>query len=161
MSFFLSAYPAISYCEFRLTLVKSYLFKPVAFLSILALTMILFLSCGKEYSYEGGRKYTSLGTLKTDSGDCLPFTVNGSFVKGQAVTGSNYIDVEVIVTKIGSYLVISDKNNGIQFKGEGVFIAPGEHTVRLTATGTPQAEGRYSFTITYGEEHCNISMQMY
>ncbi|MEO5999898.1 MAG: hypothetical protein ABIN89_23890 [Chitinophagaceae bacterium] len=135
--------------------------KSIAFLSILALAIILFSACGKEYSNEGGRKYTSIGTLKTDSGDCLLSRVNGSFVKGQSVNDSNYIDVEVIVTRIGSYLLISDKNNNIQFKGEGIFIAPGEHIVRLTATGIPQADGRYPFTINYGKDHCNMSIQVY
>ena len=65
-------------------------------------SLVLFNSCGKEKSLEGGAG-PSEGTLQDGgTGDCLPKTVAGAYVIGTALVGTaNYIEVEVDVITAG------------------------------------------------------------
>ncbi len=76
-------------------------------LLFLILSVVLTNSCLKEHSYENGNG-PSQGTLQDDgTGDCLPKTVNGSYVVGTILEGNvNYIEVQVDVTAAALILFI-------------------------------------------------------
>lgn len=136
-------------------LMKRYLFS----LLLIATTTALFNSCQKEVSYENS-DIPSVGLLQSDiSGVCAPMTVNGIYEAGtQLVAADNYIDVEVDVATLGSYTIYSDTLNGVWFRATGNFTTIGLNTIRLPGSGTPTADGIFTYTITYGLSECTVDV---
>src|ERR1700676_2807850 len=102
------------------------------FVYILALGVVLMNSCQKEFSFETGGA-PSIGSLQSNtSGDCLPKTVNGTYIAATAlVTATNTISVQVNVTHTGTYLINTDTVNGYYFRTSGTFTTVGSNTVTL------------------------------
>lgn len=128
------------------------------FLLLFTLEVLLFLTaCQKEASFETGST-PSAGSLQSDvAGDCLPKTVAGIYEEGTVLNpATNYIDVQVVVTKAGSYSIYTDTLNGTSFKATGTFTTAGANTVRLIGNGTPANDGIYNFTVTYTTSQCVV-----
>ena len=122
-------------------------------------SFMLVLSCIKEKSIEHPLSASSLGTLKSSTGDCLPSVSNGIFKTGIALTAaSNYIEVQVYVTKTGNYQITTDKVNGFSFEGEGAFTVVGLNTVRLVGSGKPLNAGTTTFHFTYDSDICSVDI---
>jgi hypothetical protein len=121
--------------------------------------LVLINSCKKEYSFENNEN-SSAGSLQSDgTGDCLPKIVAGFYIQGTALDGdSNYIEVQVDVTEVGSYAINTDMVNGINFHTSGVFTTTGLNTVRLGGTGTPLVAGIHNFIVTYDSTECAIAV---
>ncbi|HEX2630878.1 MAG TPA: hypothetical protein VHM26_17805 [Chitinophagaceae bacterium] len=117
-------------------------------------------SCQKENSFENGAG-ESEGLLQSDvSGDCLPKQVLGTYVEGTALNGANeYIEVTVDVLTTGAYTIYSDTLNGVFFRASGIFTGTGMQTVKLRGNGVPAADGPINFTITYGDQTCNVLVE--
>jgi len=126
---------------------------------LLSVLMILlfFSACQKEKSFESGSS-ASAGSLQSDgAGDCLPKTVAGVYEEGTALDpATNYIDVQVNVTKSGSYVIYTDTVNGTYFRATGTFTTDGANTVRLTGNGTPAGDGIFNYTVTYTTSACVV-----
>ncbi|MEO7522884.1 MAG: hypothetical protein ABIT58_02255 [Ferruginibacter sp.] len=104
-------------------------------------------SCQKELDFG---TFESTGTLKTDAAfDCLPVSVHGTYIAGNVLTDTNYIEIQVNTTLSGNYLIVSDSTNGYSFKAGGSFAGTGNNTVRLYGAGTPGIPGTNSFIIHY------------
>jgi hypothetical protein len=133
--------------------------KPLLSLSLLFIVVLLFESCGKEKSVESGGK-VSQGSLQADgSGDCLPKTVTGIYEVAKVLSATtHYIDVQLNVTEVGSYLVYTDTINGIFFRTSGIFTSTGTLSVRLKGSGTPAVAGVSNFTVKYGATECAVSV---
>ena len=118
---------------------------------------LFFTACQKEVSYQTGST-PSAGSLQSDiAGDCLPKTVAGVYEEKKALDpATNYIDVQVNVTKAGSYTIYTDTLNGTYFRATGTFTTAGTNTVRLIGHGTPANDGIYNFTVTYINSDCVI-----
>lgn len=129
----------------------------ICYLLLILMSTMLFTACQKEKSFETGAA-PSAGLLQENaSGDCLPKTVTGIYVEGTALKAdSNYIDVQVNVTKAGSYTVYTDTVNGVYFRATGTFTSTGINTVRLKGTGTPVNDGISNFTVTYTTSSCLV-----
>lgn len=129
----------------------------IHYLLLILMSTMFFTACQKEKSFETGTT-PSAGFLQDDaSGDCLPKTVNGIYVEGTAlVADSNYIDVQINVTKTGSYTVYTDTVNGVYFRTTGTFTSTGVNTVRLKGSGTPANDGISNFTVTYTTSACLV-----
>lgn len=129
----------------------------ISYLLLILMTTMIFTACQKEKSFETGTT-PSAGLLQENaSGDCLPKTVNGIYVEGTALKAdSNYIDVQVNVTKAGSYTVYTDTVNGVYFRATGTFTSTGINTVRLKGNGTPVNDGISNFTVTYTTSSCLV-----
>lgn len=130
------------------------------FLFLLSLgALLLWTACQKELSLETS-DVASAGSLQSDTtGDCLPKTVQGVYEVGTVLDGAaNYIDVQVNVTGVGSYLVFSDTVNGMFFQASGVFATAGLNTVRLPGDGTPLSAGIHNFVITYDSTACTVAI---
>lgn len=129
--------------------------KTLLFLLISVFT--LFIACQKEVSFTSGDGKSG-GSLQDDAnGECLPKTVTGDYKAGTALAAAaNYIEVQVNVTKTGTYTVYTDTINGIYFRAIGSFTAAGLNTIKLPGTGTPVADGSFDFTVTYDTTECVV-----
>ncbi len=128
------------------------------FLFLFTLEILFFFTgCQKEVSFETGST-PSAGSLQSDiTGDCLPKTVTGVYEEGTALNpATNYIDVQAVVTKAGSYVIYTDTLNGTYFRATGIFTTAGANTVRLIGNGTPANDGIYNFTVTYTTSECVV-----
>jgi hypothetical protein len=123
------------------------------------LLMALIFSCQKEKSFEIGNVAASTGSLKSGTtGDCLGSLVSGIYKKDTVLGSANYVDVQVDISKTGSYVISSDTINGFYFAATGVFTTVGLDTVRLQGSGTPVAAGTNVFTVTYDSSQCTFTV---
>jgi hypothetical protein len=121
------------------------------------LLMAMIFSCQKEKSYEKGAAGTSSGSLQSaTTGDCLGSAVSGTYKKDTVLNSSNYVDVQIDVTKTGSYVVSTDTINGFYFKAAGTFTATGVTSVRLLGNGKPITGGTNIFTVAYDSTQCTF-----
>ena len=132
--------------------------KFVGFISLLALSLFIVLSCRREYSLENTLAGSSTGSIKTFNGDCMPSGSSGIFKKSVAVDSFNYIFVDINVITTGTYIIKSDTVNRISFKGEGFFETTGIHTDRLIASGTPFTNGTVPYSVKYGGKKCIVNV---
>ncbi|MEP7371954.1 MAG: hypothetical protein ABI675_01115 [Chitinophagaceae bacterium] len=119
--------------------------------------LVFFTACQKEVSYQTGST-PSAGSLQSSiAGDCLPKTVAGVYEEKKVLDpATNYIDVQVNVTKAGSYTIYTDTLNGTYFRAIGTFATAGVNTVRLAGNGTPANDGIYNYTVTYIASECVV-----
>ncbi len=112
----------------------------------------LLVSCAKEYSNENGKVSlpgtTAVFSLKNNSGNCEFSLVHGTYFAGVATKDSNFLELAVIVTTIGSYRLSSDTQNGFFFSDSGSFNNTGLTRIFLKASGTPILPLNTTFSIT-------------
>jgi hypothetical protein len=125
----------------------------------LAAFVIVMVGCQKELSFEGSNS-PAKGSLQADvTGDCLPKTVNGTYVAASAlVPATNTITVQVNVGKTGTYVVGTDTVNGYYFRGTGTFTTLGATNVTLRGNGTPFAAGVNNFVVSFDTTFCDIQV---
>ena len=126
--------------------------------TLFLLSTIIIFSCNKDYSFEGGS--ISVGSLKSNGGDCLGSQLSGTFIKGRSLTDSNLVTVIVRVIKPGSYRIVSDTINGYSFTGNGIFSDSGIVSVVLKGNGTPKSAINSNFKINYNSTFCPISVNV-
>jgi hypothetical protein len=127
--------------------------RSVSFLSlvtILLLPVLFFITCQKEYSYEGGpisggSSGTSAYTFVGAGAACSGAVINGNYYAGTALNVTNTVQLQVDVTVVGTYNISTTAVNGFKFSGSGSFSVTGIQTISLTGSGTPAAEGSYTF----------------
>lgn len=123
-------------------------------------TMLVAISCQKEYSLEDASG-SAVGTLQQDGfGDCLPGAANGIYKVDSTLGSQNYIDVQVNATSTGAYFITTDTLNGFSFRGNGSFASTGINTVRLQGSGKPLATGTNMFTVKFGTTNCRIGVSV-
>lgn len=71
--------------------------------------------------------------------DCSGASVQGSYVKGTALSGSNTYTIKVNVTQVGPYTIVGNTGNGYSFSKTGLFTNTGQQTLVLDGSGTPVA----------------------
>jgi len=125
----------------------------------LALILVVFIGCQKELSFENGN-IPAQGSLQSDAtGDCLPKTVNGTYVATTAlVPTTNTISVQVNVSQTGNYTITTDTVNGYFFRASGVFTTLGNNDVTLRGNGTPFTEGVNNFIVSFDSTICDIAV---
>jgi len=129
--------------------------KNLKFSLLFVLLVSFIVGCQKEMSVEQPILNPAAGSLKSSlTGDCNPINVKGTYKSGTNVGDTNYVEVQVNVTKIGSYTIASDTTNGYSFKGTGNFTSLGLATVRLQASGKPIAAGLDDFTVMFDTSFC-------
>lgn len=129
-------------------------------LGILAFALLIGVSaCQKETSFEGDNTPAEGSLLSDVNGDCLPKSVNGTYVAGTALVPSvNTITCEVNVTKQGPYLITTDTINGYYFSATGTFTTLGNNTVTLRSNGTPFSAGVNNFIVSFDSTFCDIQV---
>ncbi len=64
--------------------------------------------------------------------------------------GQNTVAIQINVTTVGAYSIMTNSTNGFSFSGSGMASTTGVRTVLLTASGTPQAPGANTFIANGG-----------
>ena len=90
-----------------------------------------------------------LGKAELKVSDCSAIKVYGTYKDGQAMEDTNFITLEVEVTKVGSYaiLVNSSPHNGYYYATSGEFLSTGTYELTLPAGGQPVSHGVDTFTV--------------
>lgn len=124
------------------------------------IVVLLCNSCQRELSFEGGEPIkTAVGLLKKDSAsNCLPIKINGTWLAGDSVNGSNSIQVIVDITQAGVYKIKTPEINGYYFSAEGEFVNTGQYTITLQAKGKPIKQGKDQFSINFNQSICTIDI---
>lgn len=123
---------------------------------LLVLSLVLF-SCAKEYSLELSKvEPPAVFTFTGAPGDCVNATIGGTYQVGVPLGQNNAATLSVDVTTPGSYTVTTGLNNGISFTSSGSFTTTGPQVIVLAGTGTPLAEGDFSFSP--GVDGCSFSI---
>lgn len=135
--------------------------KHLKFPLIAILLLSFIIGCQKELSYEQPILTLAEGSLKSDlSGDCLPMSVKGTYKAGVNLGDTNYVDIEINVTKIGSYAITTNATNGYSFTASGNFTTTGTVPVRLKANGKPTMAGTDDFNVTFDSTICFFSINV-
>ncbi len=124
---------------------------------ILLATNFLFTACEKDTSFEAG---IARGTIVKDAaGDCLNFNPIGVYQTNTILNTTNYIDVQIIMSEAGSYLVSTDTLNGYSFSDTGIAVV-GLNVLRLKAHGKPITAGINTFTVKFDGSTCSFDVSV-
>jgi len=122
---------------------------------------IFFITCKKEYSYEGsgspslspppppppGPVAKASFTLVGAPNNCQNFLPHGVYAPGKPLESSHSVDIFVNVTAIGNYTLTTDTLDGIWFSASGTFTGTGNQTITLAGNGTPEFARNLLFTV--------------
>jgi hypothetical protein len=127
--------------------------------SLISLVLSSFVTgCQRELAFEVINPQSE-GTLQKDnSGNCQTFAVNGNFTRNIDVAATDLLEVKVMVTRGGSYLIHSNQVNGLSFSASGTFDSAATYVVKLAGKGRPVTAGNTTFTITYGSSTCQATI---
>ena len=91
---------------------------------------------------------------------CGSAVVNSILKLGVPLTASNYIDIPVTATGIGTYTIdISNADNpGFIYTGSGTITTTGTSNIRVYGTGTPIKAGTLPFTVTINGVTCTMNI---
>ena len=89
---------------------------------------------------------------------CSSLTLNGDYKPGIENDLNNYVDVQVHVTKPGTYLLETPVVNGMFFSNEQTFADTGTFDMRLSAYGTPELAGSFDYSVTFGKTTCTFNL---
>jgi hypothetical protein len=87
--------------------------------------------------------------------DCTSADVLGTYEEGTALDASNTVDLDVNVTTAGAYSISTTAVHGMVFSGSGT-LATGPQTIRLTGSGTPDNDGIFMVTVSFGASTCDF-----
>lgn len=106
------------------------------------------------------QKDAARGTLSyNEYGSCSPANAHGTFINGIATNkDSNWVDLDIYVTKVGTYNISTAKVNGVSFAGSGSFGDTGVSVVRLYASGTYATAGDITYPVTFDSSHCQFDI---
>ena len=111
---------------------------------LLIVCALFFITCKKEYSYEGGvQAATAVYTLNAANGICTGSLVSGNYNAGNPLNTNNTVQLEVDVITIGTYTIKTNAVDGFSFSVSGNFTETGIQTVTLSGSGTPVSAGSF------------------
>lgn len=135
--------------------------KVLKYLIIVLIGFFLFVSCQKELSFENGLPLTAAaGSLKSTSGNCMPVTINGIYIKDSMLTDSNSVVVQVNITTPGSYNISTDTSNGFSFHSSGIATDSGLQSITLKGTGKPALAQQTNFVVAFDTSICLFSINV-
>jgi hypothetical protein len=101
---------------------------------------------------------TAVYALQGSPGNCVPGSTQGTYAVGIATNSSNTATVNVDVTTVGTYSIVTTTVNGVTFTASGTFSGPGAQAIVLNAGGTPTAEGSFTVPVTVGSTTCSFPL---
>jgi hypothetical protein len=102
--------------------------------------------CAFSVEVEGRPPGTSVFTYDGAPSSCTNISRGGIYSTGVPLTSSNVVKIDVNVVFTGTYSISTPVVNGFSFYGTGLLETMGYGIVTLTGTGTPIADGTFSFT---------------
>jgi hypothetical protein len=140
----------------------------LAFITSLLLLscFIFFVTCKKEYSYEGGGSPppppgpvgNGTFTLAGSPNDCQNFIARGNYIANTRLVSSNTVDIHVNVIVAGNYTLTTDTLDGIWFSGSGTFTNTGDQTITLAGNGIAEFARNLIFTLLTGSSTCTFKV---
>ena len=129
-------------------------------LFLYSLTVLLLISCEKEYSVEGtgNANNTAIGTLQDSAGNCKNIFVAGIYKETTTLNSSNYILASVTFSTTGYYKIYSDTINGIWFYTEGYVFSAGLKNIAISGFGSPFLAVNADFKLRFGNSTCNFKV---
>jgi hypothetical protein len=125
-------------------------------LSAAALVFLIANACQRELHFD---KLPAEGSLQKDaSGNCKPVIIGGTFSKDKDLADTNFITVDVNVTRKGAYSIHTDTINGYWFSASGNFDNSGVISVKIHAHGKPLDVGDDQFTIKFNSSICSAKV---
>jgi endonuclease G len=109
--------------------------------SLVFLFGFAILSCKKEIITPFIPDNTANFSLADGAGICYTPVVQGTYIAGIPLNASNFVFIQVNVTKAGAYSITTNLVNGFRFSGAGTFTTTGLQTITLIAVGTPKSPG--------------------
>jgi hypothetical protein len=106
----------------------------------------------------GGGGGTAVYTLQGAPNNCNPGSTQGTYAAGVATNSSNTATVNVDVTTVGTYSIITSAVDGVTFTASGTFSGTGAQAIVLNASGTPTAEGSFTIPVTVGSTTCSFPL---
>lgn len=97
-------------------------------------------------------------SLSSSAGNCSNADVQGTYMKGTALSQSNSVTLDVNVTTPGDWSVSTSTVNGFKFSGTGTFSSTGGQTITLQGSGTPTAGTATIFPVTAGSSTCSFTV---
>jgi hypothetical protein len=89
--------------------------------------------------------------------NCASAVVSGAYIKDVALGVTNYVDISVDVTTIGTYNLRATGGNMIFIK-TGAFLTTGPQVVRLQGSGTPNTPGANTITFDAPFASCSFTV---
>ena len=106
----------------------------------------------------GGSGGTAVYSLQGAPNNCNPGSTQGAYTAGVPTSSSNTATVNVDVTTVGTYSIVTTAVNGVTFIASGTFSATGAQAIVLNASGTPTAEGSFTIPVTVGSTTCSFPL---
>ncbi len=119
--------------------------------------VILFTSCKKEYSIEGGSQ--AQYSISGSPTKCVPAVLSGFYIKGKKTDVTNTVQINADVNFAGNYTIFTTPVDGISFTASGTFTDTGMHVVTLQCTGAPESAGTFSVKIP-GDNGCSFAVSV-
>ena len=127
---------------------------------LLIVCALFFITCKKEYSYEGGvQAATAVYTLNAANGICTGSLVSGNYNAGNPLNTTNTVQIQVDVITIGTYTIKTNAVDGFSFSVSGNFTETGIQTVTLSGSDTPVSAGSFNFKAS-GVSVCSFTVNV-
>ncbi|GEM_PF-2410476 len=102
----------------------------------------------KEVSYATGNIQPNATYTIGTGGSCDNTVVHGVYYVSVLLKPYNYVTIEVNVSTLGQYTIMTDTINGYSFYGSGIFTSTGPQNIDLAANDIPAAAQTDTFTAT-------------
>ena len=99
-------------------------------------------------------------TLSGSANNCTNSVVQGSYTSGTALNATNIVNIEVNVTRIGTYVISTSQTNGMTFLANGTFTALGIQSIILRGSGTPSTPGATAVPVSAGGTSCAFTVNV-
>lgn len=101
---------------------------------------------------------TAVYALQGSPNNCVPGTTQGTYTEGMPTSTNNTAIINVDVTSVGTYSIVTTAVNGIIFSASGTFSSPGAQAIVLNANGTPTAAGSFTIPVTLATTNCSFPL---
>jgi hypothetical protein len=108
----------------------------------------------------GNNSGNAVFSLVGSGGNCANADIQGTYMKGTALTQDNKVMLDVDVTSAGAWNIATGTVNGIKFSGSGMFSSTGTQTITLEGSGTPTNSGATNFPVTAGSSNCSFPVSV-
>ncbi|MES2329566.1 MAG: hypothetical protein V4539_08185 [Bacteroidota bacterium] len=140
---------------------------------LVLIAALLFTTCAKEYSYEGGNRPGTSGGAGTTSppriasyilpgtpNSCVSAQLNGSYIAAKGLDATNTVRVLVDVKSPGSYTLTTDTVDNIAFSASGIFADTGISVISLQGNGSPNMAQNLTFKLSGSNSSCTIPVSV-
>lgn len=128
---------------------------------LLLASMVFLYSCKKETPDAINPAATpAVFSLQSSGGLCSNSSVLGNYTVGVVLENQNKVQVQVMVTRAGTYAVAASPTFGMNFSDTGTFVNTGLQYITLKATGIPNYAGNVFVYFAAGSSNCSFTVMV-